>query len=215
MTVCIDHAQNPLIIDSGEHFSVLTKNYLDNHFPNWEKQLFPTKAKTFGSASGKMTSIGTISKEITIPQKKGNIRLKPEFVLLENSHVLGFLVGTDYQRIYGIDIYKCKNRHIIIGTNKENKFSLYIYQMSTNDYLEELLNEFIEGQFRTNPTSKHKLGLPKMLSKNIPAFAIYEGPLGKIRGHDIELYLYVQRPYPPMLRKPPYPASLETTKEIE
>ncbi|MBW0554725.1 hypothetical protein O181_094440, partial [Austropuccinia psidii MF-1] len=37
----------------------------------------------------------------------------------------------------------------------------------------------------------------------------------KIKGHDIELYLDVERPYPPMLRRPPYPAILETRKEIE
>ncbi|MBW0570256.1 hypothetical protein O181_109971 [Austropuccinia psidii MF-1] len=54
-----------------------------------------------------------------------------------------------------------------------------------------------------------------MLRKNRPAFAIGEEPLGKIKGHDIELYLDVERPYPPMLRRPPYPASLETRKEIE
>ncbi|MBW0519124.1 hypothetical protein O181_058839, partial [Austropuccinia psidii MF-1] len=54
MTVCIDNAQHPLIIDSGAHCSIVARNYLDNHFPNWEKQLFPTKAKRFKSASGKM-----------------------------------------------------------------------------------------------------------------------------------------------------------------
>ncbi|MBW0498044.1 hypothetical protein O181_037759 [Austropuccinia psidii MF-1] len=54
-----------------------------------------------------------------------------------------------------------------------------------------------------------------MLRKNRPAFAIGEYPLGKIRGHDIGLYLDVERHYSPMLRRPPYPASLETRKEIE
>ncbi|MBW0491199.1 hypothetical protein O181_030914 [Austropuccinia psidii MF-1] len=54
-----------------------------------------------------------------------------------------------------------------------------------------------------------------MLRKKRLAFAIGEEPLGKIRRHDIELYLDVERPYPPMLRRPPYPASLETRKEIE
>ncbi|MBW0507160.1 hypothetical protein O181_046875 [Austropuccinia psidii MF-1] len=54
-----------------------------------------------------------------------------------------------------------------------------------------------------------------MRRKNRPAFAIGEEPLGKIRGHDMELYLDVERPYPPMLRRPTYPASLETRKEIE
>ncbi|MBW0575449.1 hypothetical protein O181_115164 [Austropuccinia psidii MF-1] len=54
-----------------------------------------------------------------------------------------------------------------------------------------------------------------MLRKNKPEFAIGEEPLGKIRGRDIELYLDVQRLYPPMLRRPPYPTSLENRKELE
>ena len=68
----------------------------------------PTRAKNFKSASGKMTSIGTIIKEIIIPHRKGNIRLNPEFVVLEDAHIQGFLLGTDYQRMYGIDIYNSK-----------------------------------------------------------------------------------------------------------
>ncbi|MBW0557223.1 hypothetical protein O181_096938, partial [Austropuccinia psidii MF-1] len=113
MTVCIHNAQHPFIIDSGPHSSIVARNYLESHFPNWEKQLFPTKAKNFKSPSGKMT---------------------PKFLL-----------ETDYQRIYGIDIYNSKNRHINIGTNKEKKFSLDIYQISSQDQLEELLKELIEG----------------------------------------------------------------------
>ncbi|MBW0485663.1 hypothetical protein O181_025378 [Austropuccinia psidii MF-1] len=77
MTVFIDNSQNPLIIDSGAHFSIVAKMYLDHHFPNWEKQLLPTKARNFKSASGKMRSIGTIIKEIIIPHTKGNITLNP------------------------------------------------------------------------------------------------------------------------------------------
>ncbi|MBW0480290.1 hypothetical protein O181_020005 [Austropuccinia psidii MF-1] len=63
--------------------------------------------------------------------------------------------------------------------------------------------------------SCHNCGLLKILRKNGPAFSIGEEPLGKIRGYDTELYLNVERPYPPILRRPPYPESLETTKEIE
>ncbi|MBW0524333.1 hypothetical protein O181_064048 [Austropuccinia psidii MF-1] len=54
-----------------------------------------------------------------------------------------------------------------------------------------------------------------MLRKNRPAFAIGEGPLGKIKGHDIEVYLDVERLYPPIPRRTPYSTSLETRKEIE
>ncbi|MBW0533214.1 hypothetical protein O181_072929 [Austropuccinia psidii MF-1] len=162
-----------------------------------------------------MTSIGPIIKEIIINHKKGKIRLKPEFFVLKDAHIQGFLLQNDYQRIYGIDIYNSKNRHITIGTNIEKKFSIDIYQISSQDPIEELLNELREGQFSTTLTSQQKLSLLKILRKNRPAFAIGEEPLGKIIRHDIELYLDVERPYPPMLRIPPYQESLETKKEIE
>ncbi|MBW0480201.1 hypothetical protein O181_019916 [Austropuccinia psidii MF-1] len=215
MTVFIDNSQHPSIIDSGAHCSIVARTYLDYHFPNWEIQLLPAKAKKFKSASGEMTSIGTIIKEIIIPYRKVNIRLNPEFFVLEDAHIQGFLLGTDYQRLYGIDIYNSKNRHITIGKNKENEFPLDIYQISTHEPLEELLNEFREGQFSTTLTRKQKLSLLKILRKNRQAFSIGKEPLGKIRGHYIKLYLDVERPYPPMLRRPPYPENLETRKEIE
>ncbi|MBW0476390.1 hypothetical protein O181_016105 [Austropuccinia psidii MF-1] len=187
MTVCIDNSQHQLIIQSGAHCFIVARNYLNNHFPNWKNQPFPTKAKNFKSASGKVTAIGTVIKEIIIPHRKGNIRLNPEFVVLDDAHIQGFLLGTHYQRMYGIDIYNSKNTHITIGTNKERNFSLDIYQISGQDPLEELLNQFREGQFSTTLTSKQKLSLLNILRKNRAAFAIGEEHLGKIRGHDIEL----------------------------
>ncbi|MBW0511879.1 hypothetical protein O181_051594 [Austropuccinia psidii MF-1] len=62
MTVCMANFQHPLIIDSGAHCSIVARNYLDHHSQNWEKQLFPTKEKSFKRASGKMTSLGQLSK---------------------------------------------------------------------------------------------------------------------------------------------------------
>ncbi|MBW0492798.1 hypothetical protein O181_032513 [Austropuccinia psidii MF-1] len=150
-----------------------------------------------------MTSIGTIIKEIIIPHRKGNIRLKAELVVLDDAHIQGFLLGADYQRMYGIDIENRKNLQITICTNKEKKFSLDIYHISAQVPLEELLNELREGQFSTTLTSKQKLSLLQMLRNTRLAFAIGEEPLGKTRGHDIELYFDVERPYPPMLRRPP------------
>ncbi|MBW0474792.1 hypothetical protein O181_014507 [Austropuccinia psidii MF-1] len=214
MTVCIENAEHPLIIDNGAHCSIVAREYMDNQFPKWEKKILPTKEKNFKSKSGKRTSIGKIVKEIIIPHRKGIIRLNPEFVVLEDAHIQGFLLGTDYQRMYGIDICNSKNRHITIGTKKEKKISLDIYQMSNQDPLEEFLNEFKEGQFSANLTSKKKLSLLKILRKNRPSFAIGEEPLGKIRGLDLELYLDMERPYLPMLRRASYPESLETRKEI-
>ncbi|MBW0575793.1 hypothetical protein O181_115508 [Austropuccinia psidii MF-1] len=83
-------------------------------------------------------------------------------------------------KMYGIDIYNSKNSHITIGTNNKKKFLLYIYQISAQDPLEELLNELREVQFSTTITSKQKLSLLKMKRKNRPEFAIGEEPLGMI-----------------------------------
>ncbi|MBW0467478.1 hypothetical protein O181_007193 [Austropuccinia psidii MF-1] len=124
MTVCVDNAQHPLIMDSGAHCSIVAKNYLNSHFPNWEKKLLPTKAKHFKSSSRKMTSIGKIIKGIIIPHRKGNIRLNPEFFVPDDANIQVFLLRTDYQRMYGIDICNSKKRYITIGTNKGKKFHL-------------------------------------------------------------------------------------------
>ncbi|MBW0561032.1 hypothetical protein O181_100747 [Austropuccinia psidii MF-1] len=140
----------------NSHKSVLARKYLDNHFPNWEEQLSPTKAKNFKIASGKMTSIGTIMKEMIIPHRKVNIRLNPQCVVLDNARIQGFSPGTDYQGMYGIDIYNSKNRHITIGTNKEKKVSLHIYKISSQDPLEELLND----------SGREGLALPSPVNKN-------------------------------------------------
>ncbi|MBW0583405.1 hypothetical protein O181_123120 [Austropuccinia psidii MF-1] len=94
MTVCIDNVQHPLIIDSVAHCSIVAIEYLDNHFPNWQKQLLITKEKNFKSASGKMAFIGIIIKEIVITHRKGNIQLNQRFVVLEDSQTQGFLLAT-------------------------------------------------------------------------------------------------------------------------
>ncbi|MBW0481637.1 hypothetical protein O181_021352 [Austropuccinia psidii MF-1] len=185
MTVCIDNAQHPLIIDSGVYCSLVARNYLDHHLPNRENKLFPTKPKNFKSASGKMSSMGTIIQEIIIPHRKVNIILNPDFVVLDDSHIQGCSLKTDYQRMYSIYMYNSKKRHITIGTNKGKNIFLDIYQESSHDPLEGLLNEFREGQFSTTLTSKQKISLLKMLSKKRLAFAIGAEPLGKIRGHYI------------------------------
>ncbi|MBW0503794.1 hypothetical protein O181_043509 [Austropuccinia psidii MF-1] len=157
MTVCIDNSHHPLIIDSGAHLLIVAREYLDSHFPNLETQLLQTEAEDFKSALGKTKSIRTIMKEINIAHRKGNIRLNPEFLVLEDAHIQWFLLVTDYQRMYGLEIYNSKNRHITLGTSKEKKFSLHIFQMSSEDRVEESMNEFKEGQLSSNLTSKQKI----------------------------------------------------------
>ncbi|MBW0496307.1 hypothetical protein O181_036022 [Austropuccinia psidii MF-1] len=123
ITVCIENAQHPLIIDSGAHYSIVARTYPDDHFPNLETPILSTKPKNFKSASGKTTSSGTIIKEIIIPHRKGNIGLNPEFVVLEDAHIQGFLLGTNYQRMYGIVIYNRKTGILLLVQTRKKKFT--------------------------------------------------------------------------------------------
>ncbi|MBW0507848.1 hypothetical protein O181_047563 [Austropuccinia psidii MF-1] len=181
MTVCVENTQHPLISDSGSNCSIVTREYLDKQFPNWEKKLLPTKAKYLKSTLGEMTSIWTIIKEINIPHRKGNIRLNMEILVLEAAHIQGFPLVTDNQRMYFIDIKNSENRHINIGTKKENKLLLEIYQLYKKDPLEGLFNELQEGQLSSNLSSKQKLSLIEIMRNNRESLALGENPWEKLK----------------------------------
>ncbi|MBW0496648.1 hypothetical protein O181_036363 [Austropuccinia psidii MF-1] len=40
-------------------------------------------------------------------------------------------------------------------------------------------------------------------------------PLGTIRGHEVDITLNIERPYPPVLRRPDYKASLRAREAFE
>ncbi|MBW0510935.1 hypothetical protein O181_050650 [Austropuccinia psidii MF-1] len=40
-------------------------------------------------------------------------------------------------------------------------------------------------------------------------------PLGEIVGHEVEIILNIERPYPPLLRRPAYPASPKSREALE
>ncbi|MBW0516193.1 hypothetical protein O181_055908 [Austropuccinia psidii MF-1] len=47
------------------------------------------------------------------------------------------------------------------------------------------------------------------------AFASDNEPLGTIKGHEVDVMLNVERPYPPLLRRPAYPASPRAREALE
>ncbi|MBW0504719.1 hypothetical protein O181_044434 [Austropuccinia psidii MF-1] len=47
------------------------------------------------------------------------------------------------------------------------------------------------------------------------AFASDNEPLGTIRGHEVYINLNIDRPYPPVLRRPAYPESTRARKALE
>ncbi|MBW0566455.1 hypothetical protein O181_106170, partial [Austropuccinia psidii MF-1] len=47
------------------------------------------------------------------------------------------------------------------------------------------------------------------------AFASDNEPLGAIKGHEVDITLNIDRPYPPVLRRPAYPASPRAREALE
>ncbi|MBW0586390.1 hypothetical protein O181_126105 [Austropuccinia psidii MF-1] len=47
------------------------------------------------------------------------------------------------------------------------------------------------------------------------AFASDDEPLGAIKGHEVEIILNVESTYPPLLRRPAYPASPRAREALE
>ncbi|MBW0560497.1 hypothetical protein O181_100212 [Austropuccinia psidii MF-1] len=57
--------------------------------------------------------------------------------------------------------------------------------------------------------------LINLLFKYENAFATDKEPLGAIIGHEVDIILNVEKPYPPLLRRPAYPPSTRATEALE
>ncbi|MBW0501678.1 hypothetical protein O181_041393 [Austropuccinia psidii MF-1] len=69
-------------------------------------------------------------------------------------------------------------------------------------------NKLVEAQINPllSPKMRHDLTYVLYTYKN--DFSSDNEPLGAIRGHEVHITLNIDRPYPPVLRRPAYPASL-------
>ncbi|MBW0555108.1 hypothetical protein O181_094823 [Austropuccinia psidii MF-1] len=114
--------------------SVADKKYLDIHFPMWQSGLLPTEVRDFRSDIGRMNALGTIEKNIEIPNSHGNVNIYLEFALMDNYCINEFLLGTDYKRMNGIRIHKIKSDCMKLGDSKEKEFLIYSNRKEeTND----------------------------------------------------------------------------------
>ncbi|MBW0528644.1 hypothetical protein O181_068359 [Austropuccinia psidii MF-1] len=64
-------------------------------------------------------------------------------------------------------------------------------------------------------TPEMKEELIEILFQYREAFASDNEPLGAIKGHEVDIMLNVERPYPPLLRRPAYPASHRDREALE
>ncbi|MBW0553726.1 hypothetical protein O181_093441 [Austropuccinia psidii MF-1] len=108
--------------------------------------------------------------------------------------------------MYGIDLHNNKDRYFTIGDNKHQKFAFLPLKIQI---------KLKEAEISLHPTDKQENELSSLLYDHKGAFASDKEPLGAIIGHEFDIILNIERPYPPLLRRPAYPASPKSTEALE
>ncbi|MBW0549698.1 hypothetical protein O181_089413 [Austropuccinia psidii MF-1] len=83
---------------------------------------------------------------------------------------------------------------------------------SANKLKSEQLNE---AEISLNLTDKQESELSALLYDHKEAFESDKEPLGEIFGHEVDIILNIERPHPPLLRRPAYPESPKSREALE
>ncbi|MBW0507720.1 hypothetical protein O181_047435 [Austropuccinia psidii MF-1] len=221
--IVINNREAKSHLDSGAFCTCVGKGYLDRIYTNWKKSLMPIEGIKFSSASQDMHPLGIFESEMIFPHPAGSIRLKVGFVLMNVCTSQHLILRNYYLNIYRIHINNHKDRYFTIGENERQKFSFppekreitVIRQVKNVNKETFVSDQLIEAQISTELTLEMKEELIEILFQYREEFASANEPLGAIKGHKVDIMLNLERPYPPLLRKPAYPDSPRAGESLE
>ncbi|MBW0533116.1 hypothetical protein O181_072831 [Austropuccinia psidii MF-1] len=170
-----------------------------------------------------MHPLGIFEAAMIFPHPAGSIRSKVEFVVMNNCTSQHFILGNDYLNIYGINIDNLNDRYFTIGENKRQKFSFpeekrkitVVRQVKNVNKKIFVSDQLIEAQISTQRKLEMKEELIEILFQYREVFASDNEPLGDIKGHEVDIMLNRERPYPPLLRRPDYPTISRDREALE
>ncbi|MBW0481472.1 hypothetical protein O181_021187 [Austropuccinia psidii MF-1] len=126
--------------------------------------------------------------------------------------------------MYGIDLQSNKDRYLSIGDNQHHIFASLPFKRQikvsnvapVNLELEIFKCEQLsEAEISLHLTYKQENELSSLLYDHREEFALDKEPLGEILCHQADINLNIERPYPPLLRRPAYPASPKSREALE
>ncbi|MBW0541392.1 hypothetical protein O181_081107 [Austropuccinia psidii MF-1] len=219
----INNKEAKIHLDSGAFCTCVGKDYLGMIYTNFQENLMLIEGIKLRSSSKDMHPLGILEAEIIFPHPAGSISLKFEFVVMINFTSQHFILGNYYLNIYGIDINNNKDRYFTIGENKRQKFSFSLEKRELTGIRQVknvnkdifVSDQLIEAQINPELTLQMKEEFIEILFPYREAFASDNEPLGTIKGHEVDIMLNVERPYPPLLRRPDYPASPRDREALE
>ncbi|MBW0569297.1 hypothetical protein O181_109012 [Austropuccinia psidii MF-1] len=170
-----------------------------------------------------MYLLGILDTNIVFPHHAGRIRMKTEIVLMDNCTSQNIILGNNYLNISGIGINNHKDRYFTIGKNERRKFAfanmckqIFIVSSKKDTYKEEFVaNQLFDAQINPSLSTKMRHELIDVLYTYKNAFASDNELLGCIKGYEVDITLNIDRPYPPVLRRPAYPASPRAREALE
>ncbi|MBW0513957.1 hypothetical protein O181_053672 [Austropuccinia psidii MF-1] len=124
-----------------------------------------------------------------------------------------FILGNDYLITYGINLHNKKDRYFTIGDNKCQKFAFSPFERQITVIKGEPVSleleifeskQLNEAEISLHLTDNWENELSALLYDHREAFASEKEPLGKIIWHEVDNILNIERPYPPLLRRPAY-----------
>ncbi|POV97007.1 hypothetical protein PSTT_15312, partial [Puccinia striiformis] len=201
-----------VLLDSGAVSSVVGQYYLQKYCPGWRDFILPIEPGKYHSASGALIPLGVVKCKFMMR----GIELRVLFVVMKNMNTRYFIVGNDYLVKHCISLLNGVKRQFTIGSKVfDFDESINVVTAGTNtepNFVEEVVRDskicglLGEGQ---------KTDLLNVLTVHKDAFATVDQPFGAIKGHEVEITLTVEKPYPLALRKAPYPASPRNREAIE
>ncbi|MBW0560326.1 hypothetical protein O181_100041 [Austropuccinia psidii MF-1] len=198
-------------LDSGAYCTCVGKGYLKGIVPEWEEKHIPIQGVEFISVIERMKALGIIELTLIFPHPSKCMRVKVEFVVMENCTSNHFILGNEYLSAYGIDISNQKDRYFTIG-DKRKKFGFF----NNKKQITVIKNEekILEKDYFSR-TEKMKEMLIDLLFKYKNSFATDKKQLGAIIGHEFDIIPNVDKPYSPLLRIPAYPDIQRAREALE
>ncbi|MBW0570089.1 hypothetical protein O181_109804 [Austropuccinia psidii MF-1] len=223
ISVLMNDIEAKVNLDTGEFCTCVGKDSLQTILPGWKNCLLPIEGVQCSSASNNMYPLGILDTNLVFPHPAGSVRMKTEIVVMDNFTSQHIILGNDYLNIYGIDINNLKDRYFTIGENKRQKFAfsnmpkqISIVSSKIDIYKEEFVaNHLVEAQINPSlsPNMRHEL-IDVFYTYN-NAFASDDEPLGAMKGHEVDVTLNIDKPYPSVLRRPAYPAIPRAREALE
>ncbi|MBW0553951.1 hypothetical protein O181_093666 [Austropuccinia psidii MF-1] len=223
IVVLINDVNAEINLDTGALCTCIGKDYLQIIQPEWKNYFLPIEGVKFSSSSNNMFPLGILDTRIVFPHPAGSVRMNTEIVVMENCTSQHIILGTNYLNICGIYINNHKYRYLTIGENKRQKFSfsnipkqISIVSSNKDTYKEEFVTkQLVEAQINPSLSLRMRKELINVSYTYKNAFASDNEPLGAVTGNEVDITLNIDRPYPPVLRRPAYPASPRAREALE